>query len=111
MDKNTKPDTLEAALGLAIRQLRLKRELALEEVADRASLSATSVRSLELGRGSSLSTLIKVLEAIDETAFLEQWIDAQNAPSPIEALRQSQNLPARRQRAPKRSYYYQNHQQ
>jgi len=92
----------EAELGSAVRRLRLRREMTLEELADRASLAPSSVRALELGRGSTLSTFIKVLDALGERGALEQWAATQMAPSPLEALRESRNQKPMRQRAPRR---------
>ena len=82
----------EIALGEAIRYYRIKKGLPLEDVAAKANLSPRAVRSLELGRGSTLKTTLKVLNVIDETKFILDWIDKCNVKSPMEALRSSRKL-------------------
>jgi len=91
-------DIFEQKMGETIRRLRIQKGLPLEEVAAKANLSPISVRALELGRGSTLSTMLKVLKAIDETAFIGDWMDKSLIVSPMKALRESRNLAA----APKR---------
>lgn len=44
-------DSISQTLGLRLRELREKRELTLQEVADRASLSKSHVWEMEQGRG------------------------------------------------------------
>ena len=84
----------EKRIGETIRRLRIRKKLPLEEVAARASLSPISVRALEKGRGSTLSTLLKVLKAIDETGFIRDWADKSSEVSPMQALRASRKLAA-----------------
>jgi transcriptional regulator with XRE-family HTH domain len=79
----------EKEIGETIRRLRIRKGLPLEEVAAKASLSPISVRALELGRGSTLSTMLKVLKAIDETGFILDWAEKSNETSPMQALRNS----------------------
>ncbi|MDR1271880.1 MAG: helix-turn-helix domain-containing protein [Clostridiales Family XIII bacterium] len=73
----------EKKIGGAIRQFRIRNGYSLDEVADKASLSPTSVRSLELGRGSTVSTMLKVLAAIDEMEIITEWMARSEAYSPI----------------------------
>ena len=84
----------EKKIGETIRRLRIKKGVPLEEVAARASLSPISVRALELGRGSTLSTMLKVLKAIDETGFILDWAEKSIEASPLQALRDSRRLVA-----------------
>ena len=84
----------ENVIGKTIRRLRIRKKLALEDVAAKASLSPISVRSLELGRGSTLSTMLKVLKAIDETGFIQDWMDKSVETSPMQALRESRKQAA-----------------
>jgi len=79
----------EKQVGETIRRLRIRKGLPLEDVAARASLSPISVRALELGRGSTLSTVLKVLKAIDEVGFILSWVERSNEISPMQALRES----------------------
>ena len=80
-------DIDEKTIGETIRRLRIRKRLPLEEVAARISVSPVSVRSLELGRGSTLSTMLKVLNAIDETGFIQDWMEKSVETSPMQALR------------------------
>jgi transcriptional regulator with XRE-family HTH domain len=86
---NKRIGDIEVDFGGAIRQARIRKGYSLEDVAARANLSANAVRSLELGRGSTLSTLLKVLNILDETKLFTDWIDRGKAFSPVEALKQS----------------------
>ena len=79
----------EKRIGETVRRLRIRKGLPLEDVAARANLSPISVRALELGRGSTLSTMLKVLKAIDETAFILDWTEKSSEISPMQALRES----------------------
>jgi transcriptional regulator with XRE-family HTH domain len=89
---------LEADIGAMVRKKRIAHGLSMEDVADRASISPTSVRSLEHGRGTTLTTLLKVLEEIGETSLFTDWIAKGNSFSPIAVLREEQHLPKERKR-------------
>ena len=91
----------EKTIGETIRRLRIRKGQPLEEVAAKASLSPISVRALELGRGSTLSTLLKVLKAIDETGFILDWMEKSDVISPMQALRNSRQLAAEPKRVRK----------
>ena len=88
----------EKKLGEAIRYYRIKKGMPLEDVAAKANLTPRSVRALELGRGSTLKTMLKVLNTIEETSFIIDWIDKSNVNSPMEALRNSRKQAARPKR-------------
>ena len=92
----------EIQIGETIRRLRIKKRLPLEDVAAKASLSPISVRALELGRGSTLSTMLKVLRAIDETDFIIGWTEKSKEISPMQALRNSRKQAEAPKRVPKR---------
>jgi len=93
---------IEVDLGEAVRQIRIKKGLSLDEVAARANLSPTAVRSLELGRGSTLRTFIKVLAILDETKLLTDWAHRSEEFSPIAIFRDSQKKNAKPQRVSRR---------
>ena len=92
----------ETRIGETIRRLRIRKKLPLEEVAARASLSPISVRALELGRGSTLTTMLKVLKAIDEVGFVLDWVDKSIEISPMQALRISRKQATEPQRVSRR---------
>ena len=93
----------EKNFGDTIRRLRIRKKLPLEEVAARANLSPISVMSLELGRGSTLSTMIHVLKAIDETGFIMDWIAKSTESSPLQVLRNAKKMTSEPKRAPKKT--------
>ena len=59
------PAELQSELGERLRALRLNRNLAQSEVAAKAGVSLRSVINLEGGRGSTVETLVRVLNAMD----------------------------------------------
>ena len=91
----------EKVVGETIRRLRIRKKLPLEEVAARANLSPISVRALELGRGSTLTTMLKVLKAIDEAGFILDWAETSHEASPMQALRNARKLAAEPKRVPR----------
>ena len=95
-------DYFEIEFGQAVRNARIKKGFSLEDVAARANLSPTSVRALELGRGSTLTTLFKVLHVIDELSFIENWIAKGEAYSPIAMFREKSKLSYRPKRVSSR---------
>lgn len=88
---------LEQRVGAQVRDRRLRADLTVDEVASRAEVSAKTVQNLEHGRGSTLSTLIKVLRALDA----EHWLDTLAPPEPISpiAVLDAARTTPRRQRA------------
>ena len=94
----------EAAVGAQLRELRLEAGLPQTELARRADLSVTAVKSIEAGLGSSLTTLIKVARALGR----EEWLTEVDPPrrqttSPLELLRAQQAAEqTRTRRAPPR---------
>ncbi|MCL2757132.1 MAG: helix-turn-helix domain-containing protein [Coriobacteriia bacterium] len=88
----------EAEIGATIRQARIRNGFSLEDVAARANLSPTAVRNLELGRGSTLRTMIKVLTVIGEMRVFTEWHESSKEFSPIAVFRETQRKVARPQR-------------
>ena len=84
-----------ARIGAQFRAVRLGMDLEQGELARRASVSRTVISTLENGRGSSLSTVIKLARVLN----LDDWMDGIAAdggiPSPPTQL-----AVARRQRRP-----------
>src|SRR3546814_2343760 len=68
---NTTTEALQVRLGDQLRRLRLARDLDQLTLADKAGVSEKALRNLEAGRGSSLSTLLQVLRALDRLDWLE----------------------------------------
>ena len=76
-------DEWERALGMDVRRLRIEHSLTQSELAHRANISPSAVKALESGRGSSLSTLIKVLRALDRSEWLDQLVPPTAGFSPL----------------------------
>ena len=81
------PEEVLATLGQRLRALRDNRGLTQQEVADRAGISARSLRTLENGDGSNLATLVRVLKALDATQGLDALVPEPSV-SPMQLLRQ-----------------------
>jgi transcriptional regulator with XRE-family HTH domain len=88
----------ELRIGEQVRAVRIARSLTQAELARLASLSETSVRNLERGRGSTLTTLIGVARVLGRTEWLDGLDERSVGPSPIELLRRSRSQPTTRQR-------------
>lgn len=84
-------DEWAEGLGAQLRALRINQGLDQAEVAERASLSRPVLSALENGTGSTLSTLIKVLNALDATDWLESLHPTDTEPSPLQLLQQERN--------------------
>lgn len=61
---------LEQQVGDQVRAIRRARRLTQREVADLANVSLGAVKNLESGSGVNLSTLVRVLRALGEEAWL-----------------------------------------
>ena len=65
-------DELERLLGARLRALRIQRDLTQADLAEAANVSLGALKRLERGMGSTTTTLIRVLRALDQ----ERWLDA-----------------------------------
>ncbi|MGA1837916.1 helix-turn-helix transcriptional regulator [Herbiconiux sp. 11R-BC] len=87
----------EERLGAGIRSLRLSQNLDQATVAARAGVSVRTVKNLEAGRGSSVSTLVRVVRALGRADWLGE-LQPEVAVSPLRMLAQE-----RRSAAPQRA--------
>lgn len=85
----------ESLLGEHLRRLRIDSSITQEELAERADLSVKSVRALETGRGSTLSTVIRVLRVLDRDDWLDD-LHPEPEVSPMRLLRESRGEKPRR---------------
>jgi transcriptional regulator with XRE-family HTH domain len=92
------PAELQSELGERLRALRLNRNLAQREVSAKAGVSLRSVINLEGGKGSTVETLVRVLNAMDAAGVLET-IEPTPQISPIALLHSPR--PQRRVRRPR----------
>ncbi|KQQ09944.1 helix-turn-helix transcriptional regulator [Rathayibacter sp. Leaf296] len=90
-----------ASLGQSIREARIDRLLDQVTLARLADIAPRSLGNLEAGRGSSLTTLIKTVRALDREDWLEALDEGVGEPGPMERLRIAQNRPPRPQRVPR----------
>ena len=74
----------EQTLGAAIRALRLDRRLTQLELAERANVSLGAVKNLESGRGSTTTTLVRVVHAFGEDSWLELLRPVRSSFNPLD---------------------------
>ena len=70
--KKMTDDMIIQAIGDYVRSVRLRKNLTQAQLADRAGVHRTTIRDLELGRRSTLLTLIQVLRSNEANFLLRQ---------------------------------------
>lgn len=70
MQKFKTAEELEEQLGQQIRNLRILRNLAQSELAERAGVALNAVKRLESGQTSTTKSLVKVLKTLNRTEWL-----------------------------------------
>lgn len=83
---------LQAALGEQLRLLRLQRHLDQRELARQAGIALNAVKRLESGRGTTLTSLIKVLQTLGR----DDWLATLSPPVSISPLQMLKQRPGRR---------------
>ena len=63
-------DDREAEIGRQLRSLRLRQDLDQRTLAERAGVALNVVKNLEAGKGSTVSSLIRVLRALGRADWL-----------------------------------------
>src|SRR5476649_1348033 len=92
-------DDYERRIAAQIRSLRIRNNLDQATLADVANVSLGTIQNLERGKGSSLSTLIKVVRALEQEDWLERLDPFQGSgPSPMQQLRAERRAPTERPR-------------
>jgi transcriptional regulator with XRE-family HTH domain len=100
MDILRTSEELEVLLGSRLRELRLLKNLDQQSLAIQAGVSLNALKHLESGRGAHLSSLIKVLRALDRGDWLETLAPAVSI-SPMQMLGRGRRERKRaRRRAP-----------
>jgi transcriptional regulator with XRE-family HTH domain len=75
MDYYTASDSaILKELGKRIRSLRLRKNITQEALAERALIAVGTLKSLEAGKGTTLSNLIAVLRELESLDQLDQFI-------------------------------------
>ena len=77
----------EEYVGAQIRSLRQDEHLTQKALANRANVSLSSLQSPELGRGSSLTTVVKVMRSLGRSDWFETLAPPQPLVSPREQWR------------------------
>jgi len=88
--KRMTDDLVIKAIGDYVRSIRLDKNLTQEQLGDRASVHRTTIRDLELGKRSSLITLIQVLRSLDQLETLKNFKVSQDL-SPLELAKLEMN--------------------
>ena len=95
----------ELVIGEQIRQLRLRSNITQAELARRANVDRTTVGRIEAGEGGSISSLVRIVRALDGAEWLASLAAPVPSVSPMQQLRQRQRteLEQRRRASPTRS--------
>ena len=91
-------DDWERVLGAQVRETRMRAEHTQSELATRANVSLSSLRNLELGRGSTIGTVVRVARALGREEWLEAFSPPMPAISPMAVLRQRRREESRQRR-------------
>ena len=71
--KRMTDDMVIKSIGEYVRSVRLERNLTQEQLGERAGVHRTTIRDLELGKRSTLLTLIQVLRSLDQLQTLKNF--------------------------------------
>lgn len=80
------PDEWEAELGKQVRALRLRQNINQRQLAERAGIALNAVKHLETGNGATLSSLVKVLRALNSVDWLRALAPTVSI-SPVQMLK------------------------
>ncbi|EQD60716.1 transcriptional regulator, XRE family [mine drainage metagenome] len=81
------PEELQIVLGERLRRLRLNRNLDQCTAAEKAGISEKALRNLESGRGSTVTTLLRVLKALEYLQGIDM-LAPEISVNPLDLLRQ-----------------------
>lgn len=73
---------IEQELGRRLRQRRLELNLSQSEIAERSGLGRRTITAIENGEGSTLTTFVALLRALQALHYLEQFLP-DPGPSPL----------------------------
>jgi transcriptional regulator with XRE-family HTH domain len=90
-------DEWEAELGQQLRALRLRQNINQQQLAGQAGVALNAVKNLEAGKGTTLSSLVKVLRALGRA----DWLGTLAPPVSVSPLQMLKGRPVR-QRASRR---------
>lgn len=90
---------LEIQLGQHLRNLRLRQNVDQRLLAERAGVALNVVKNIESGKGSTVSSLIKVLRALGRA----DWINALAPTVSVSPLQMLKSKPARQRASQRRT--------
>ena len=93
-DQVASTEEWERRIGQAGRQLRLRTELTQAELAERSNVSLSAVKNFEAGRGSSLTTVVRLARALGRSDWLEAFGPPAPAFSPLAVLEERRRAEA-----------------
>ncbi len=76
----------EAALGRQLRDLRLRQNINQRQLAERAGVALNVVKNLEVGKGATVKSLVKVLRTLGRIEWLDTLAPAVSI-SPLQMLK------------------------
>lgn len=82
----------EREIGARVALVRKNQALSQQELADRSNVSRSAIKYLESGRGSTLSTFIKVIRALGLDASLDQTFGILPSVSPMAVVMAKRKL-------------------
>ena len=97
MNISRSSNELEQLLGSRLRELRILRNQDQVSLAERAGVSLNALKHLESGKGARVSSLIKVLRALDRADWLETLAPTVSI-SPMQMLKRESRDPKRARR-------------
>ena len=98
--KQMTDDMVIKSIGEYIRSVRLDTNWTQEQLGDRAGIHRTTIRDLELGKRSTLVTLIQVLRSLDELGVLKNFkVNKELSPLELASLDADERKRARRSKA------------
>jgi transcriptional regulator with XRE-family HTH domain len=86
MDRSKTTEEIEAEFGQQMKSLRLRKNLHQTDLAGHAGVALGALKNVELGKGASLKTVIKLLRALDRLDWL-QTIAPTVSISPLQMLK------------------------
>ena len=89
MDIEKTAGEMEIDFGQQLRDLRLRRNIDQRQLAARAGVALNAVKNLEKGKGATLTSLVKVLRALERADWLATLAPAV-AISPMQMLKARQ---------------------
>ena len=93
---NKSTEYYEVELGEQVRRLRIDAGYDQKQLSEAANISVGALKNLENGKGSSISTMIKIMRALNVENWLES-LSPQITVSPMQMLRDlKMNAPRRR---------------